>query len=114
MFQNGAIIQKGTYANLVDKKGVFQDLIASYGQDKEHKQDSEKHAAKVSSAVGPSQATHKQTVASKIFEEEERLAGGISLETWLGFARYCGSPWWALLVLILFVLNQSAQVGSSL
>ncbi|RDX46560.1 multidrug resistance-associated ABC transporter [Lentinus brumalis] len=121
VMDEGAIVEQGTYAELMQRGQMFARLIEEYGsQDKQEELNTEagdlqnidsKHD--VSEAVVP-EAAQNLEVAKDLMQEEERLTGSVTWSTYAKYFRFAGGVVGFVTLVSCVVLSQSSQVANTL
>ncbi|KAG9227354.1 hypothetical protein CCMSSC00406_0004107 [Pleurotus cornucopiae] len=112
--ENGQIAEQGTYADLVESNIAFARVLEEFGSQ--------------GNELGvPGQASWKLTQASEgksqggpldspsqLMQDEERVTGAVTWETYSKYFRYGGGILWVPLIVILLIVDQCLFVATSL
>ncbi|KAJ7284355.1 multidrug resistance-associated ABC transporter [Mycena rebaudengoi] len=113
VMDNGVIREQGTYAHLMANGVVFSRLMEDYGNlDK-----GDPIASKVNGEEAAIMADERggvDTTQAALMQIEERNIGAVEWETYRKYLKFGGGVRWGLLILILLLLAQAAQVGNNL
>ncbi|RPD56133.1 multidrug resistance-associated ABC transporter [Lentinus tigrinus ALCF2SS1-7] len=121
VMDEGAIVEQGTYNELLQNGHMFARLIEEYGsQEKQEEQEAagddaqkpvvDKEDAKTVVPEVPQSAKDPQA----LMQEEERLTGAVSWSVYAKYFHFAGGIFGFLLLVLFVVLAQGAQVGNTL
>ncbi|KAM5532133.1 hypothetical protein V8D89_014226 [Ganoderma adspersum] len=110
VMDEGAIVEQGTYAELMADGRMFARLMEEYGSQEENKSEEVDDVKDEDKDAAPTD-TEKST--QKLMQDEERLTGAVS---WSVYAKYLGfaGDWTILPMLLFVVLSEGAQVANIL
>lgn len=105
---NGRIVERGTYADLVAAGGQFSQLVAEYGvaegsSTKEEGKDTTATAADTGSKAA-------DTPATKLMQGDERTTGAVGSDAYVSYLRAAGGLSWMPFLMALLSLAQAANV----
>ncbi|QRV93840.1 ABC transporter transmembrane region [Ceratobasidium sp. AG-Ba] len=109
---NGRIVERGTYADLVAAGGQFSQLVAEYGvaEDTEMKQAGKDEKTVIDSG----KAKEADTPATKLMQGDERTTGAVGSDAYASYLRAAGGLSWSPFLILLLTLSQAANVLSTL
>jgi ABC-type multidrug transport system ATPase subunit len=109
---NGRIIERGKYSDLVAAGGQFSQLVAEYGvaEQAEDKKEGEDTTA----TSKDDRAKETDTPAAKLMQGDERTTGAVSWSAYTGYIRAAGGLSWMPFLALLLSLAQAANVCASL
>ncbi|CAE6417184.1 unnamed protein product [Rhizoctonia solani] len=109
---NGRIIERGKYSDLVAAGGQFSQLVAEYGvaEQAEDKKEGEDTTA----TAKDDRAKETDTPAAKLMQGDERTTGAVSWSAYTGYIRAAGGLSWMPFLALLLSLAQAANVLSTL
>jgi ATP-binding cassette subfamily C (CFTR/MRP) protein 1 len=107
---NGRIIERGTYADLVAAGGQFSQLVAEYGvaEDTDMKQ-----AGQETTAVAEDKPKDANVPATKLMQGDERATGAVGSDAYAHYLRAAGGLSWLPFLMLLLVMAQVTNVCSS-
>ncbi|KAF9262693.1 multidrug resistance-associated ABC transporter [Marasmius fiardii PR-910] len=110
--EDGALVEEGSYKHLLDHGPIFSRLINEYGRHDEAdpKAGYGRKSAQDATLKGP----EEKKLAEALMQEEERMTGAVTWNTYAQYLRHAGSILWAPVILFLMVLTQSSEVGNNL
>ncbi|KAJ7284398.1 multidrug resistance-associated ABC transporter [Mycena rebaudengoi] len=113
VMDNGIIREQGTYAHLMANGVLFSRLMEDYGSlDKEDPQASKVKGEQA--AIMADDHGGVNTTQAALMQIEERNIGAVEWETYRKYLKFGGGVRWGLLIVILLLLAQAAQVCNNL
>ncbi|EJD44619.1 ATP-dependent bile acid permease [Auricularia subglabra TFB-10046 SS5] len=119
LMDEGKIVERGTYAELLARGGSFADLIEEFGTDerKMEAQDLDKTSAgikeKIQGEKSSAELRPTGAGAKKLVEGDERETGAVSWSAYYSYLQAAGGIKWAPGLLVWLALAQCAQVASN-
>ncbi|KAJ3517101.1 hypothetical protein NLJ89_g715 [Agrocybe chaxingu] len=110
VMDNGKIIEQGTYSDLTANSPVFSRLIEDYGKT----DTSSRSSTTTGGQVGQGKTGDASDVDDTLMQLEERLTGAVSWKVYTNYLRKAGGLAWAPIILSLLIINEAAQVGTTL
>ncbi|CAL1711021.1 unnamed protein product [Somion occarium] len=115
VMDNGAIVEQGTFQDLMDDNGMFARLMDEYGSLEKEKAGSEdvkeRKGKALSGALEPKDAKKAQAA---LMQQEERMTGSVAGMVYVKYFRYAGGvlllPW----LLLLLTAYQGSMVANNL
>lgn len=108
---NGRIVERGTYADLVAAGGQFSQLVAEYGV---AEGTSAKEEGKDTTATAmDTRAKAADTPATKLMKGDERTTGAVGSDAYASYLRAAGGLSWMPFLMALLSLAQAANVCCS-
>ncbi|KZW02973.1 cadmium ion transporter [Exidia glandulosa HHB12029] len=113
LIDEGKILERGTYQELLTRGGAFADLIEEFGTDEKNL--GAQAVAKTDNSEKKPVAELKPTGAGaqKLVEGDERETGAVGWSAYGSYLRAAGGLKWAPLLLFWLGLAQCAQVASN-
>ncbi|KAH7103342.1 ATP-dependent bile acid permease [Auriculariales sp. MPI-PUGE-AT-0066] len=116
LIENGKIIERGTYSELLAQGGEFAKLIDEFGTEErklgQAKRPDGDQVKSEDAKKGPTMRGNASG-AAKLVEGDERETGAVSWGAYIGYLRAAGGLRYAPLLLVLLGLAQCAQVASN-
>jgi ATP-binding cassette subfamily C (CFTR/MRP) protein 1 len=105
---NGRVVERGTYADLVAAGGQFSQLVAEYGVSEET---SNKEAGKDATAMANEErAKDADTPAAKLMQGDERTTGAVGWNAYSSYISAAGGLYWMPILGMLLSLAQASTV----
>ncbi|CAA7257506.1 unnamed protein product [Cyclocybe aegerita] len=111
VMDNGKIIEQGTYSSLAANSAVFSRLIEDYGKTDPSRRSSSTKGGQIGQGKTSGDVSD---VDDTLMQLEERLTGAVSWKVYTNYLRKAGGLAWAPIILSLLVINEAAQVGTTL
>ncbi|KAG8690811.1 hypothetical protein FRC11_008965 [Ceratobasidium sp. 423] len=105
---NGRIIERGPYADLVAAGGQFSQLVAEYGVAEEA--ETKKESGDTTATAKDDRATDANTPAAKLMQGDERNTGAVGWDAYTNYIRAAGGLHWMPFLGLLLSLAQAANV----
>ncbi|KAL5631354.1 hypothetical protein ACGC1H_007018 [Rhizoctonia solani] len=109
---NGRIVERGTYADLVAAGGQFSQLVAEYGVAEETGK--EKGGEDTAATAKDDRANEMDAPAAKLMQGDERTTGAVSWDAYTSYLRAAGGLHWMPFLGLMLTLAQAANVMSTL
>jgi ATP-binding cassette subfamily C (CFTR/MRP) protein 1 len=108
---NGRIIERGTYADLVAAGGQFSQLVAEYGVAEDtNMKEADEETAILADDAKPKDAS---TPTAKLMQGDERNTGAVSSDAYANYLRAAGGLSWLPFLMALLSIAQAANVRGS-
>ncbi|CAE6409408.1 unnamed protein product [Rhizoctonia solani] len=111
---NGRIVERGKYSDLVATGGLFSQLVAEYGvteQAENRKEGGDTNAPATSKNDRPNETNGP---AAKLMQGDERITGAVSWSAYTGYIGAAGGLYWIPFLALLLSLAQATSVLSTL
>ncbi|EJD44567.1 ATP-dependent bile acid permease [Auricularia subglabra TFB-10046 SS5] len=109
---NGKIVEKGPYQELVARGGDFAKLIEEYGAMEAQGSDAAKNEDEA--ATKKDEKKESTDAPTKLVTGDERETGAVSGAAYISYARAAGGVRWTLVLMVWLGMAQVAQVASTL
>ncbi|CAE6393728.1 unnamed protein product [Rhizoctonia solani] len=109
---NGRIVERGRYSDLVAAGGQFSQLVAEYGVAEQA--ESKKEGEDTTATAKDDRANEKDTPATKLMQGDERNTGAVGWDAYTSYIRAAGGLSWMPFLALLLSLAQTANVLSTL
>ncbi|KEP49841.1 multidrug resistance-associated ABC transporter [Rhizoctonia solani 123E] len=109
---DGRIVERGTYADLVAAGGQFSQLVAEYGVAEETGK--EKEGEDTTATAKDDRAKEMDAPAAKLMQGDERTTGAVGWGAYTSYIRAAGGLHWMPLLGLMLTLAQAANVMSTL
>ncbi|CAE6373370.1 unnamed protein product [Rhizoctonia solani] len=113
LMDNGRILERGTYSDLVAAGGSFSQLVAEYGISEQAESRKDGHADTTASSKD-SRANEADAPAAKLMQGDERTTGAVSWSAYTNYIGAAGGLQWMPFLALLLSLAQAASVLSTL
>ncbi|CUA66748.1 hypothetical protein RSOLAG22IIIB_00195 [Rhizoctonia solani] len=110
---NGRIVERGTYADLVAAGGQFSQLVAEYGV-AEEATEQKKESEDATATARDDRAKEANAPAAKLMQGDERSTGAVGWDSYGNYIRAAGGLHWMPFLALLLTLSQTANVLSTL
>ena len=105
---NGRIVERGTYADLVAAGGQFSQLVAEYGVAEGATTKAE--GKDTTAAAMDTRAKVAEGPATKLMQGDERTTGAVGSDAYASYLRAAGGLHWLPFLMALLSLAQAANV----
>ncbi|CAL1710985.1 unnamed protein product [Somion occarium] len=113
VMDNGAIVEQGTFQDLMSDNGKFARLMDEYGNLESGKEKTEPEDAKDLKGKAP-EPKDTNKIQSALMQEEERMTGSVAGTVYLKYLRYAGGLLLLPLLLVLLTAYQGSMVANNL
>ncbi|KIM43822.1 hypothetical protein M413DRAFT_434825 [Hebeloma cylindrosporum] len=119
VMDNGAIIEQGTYEELMANSIVFSHLMEEHGNLEAEADDPSnsrpnRKVKKDGGGDGSTEEGEPKKDSATLMQTEERNRGAVTWSVYQKYLRFAGGVIWAPIIFLLLVLTQAAQVGNNL
>ncbi|KAF8962130.1 multidrug resistance-associated ABC transporter [Flammula alnicola] len=122
VMDNGAIIEQGTYADLMSNSIIFSRTMDEYGsletefngEEEASKPRTKRKDKKDSAADDSTEEGGPKKPNAALMQIEERNTGAVTWTVYRKYLGFAGGVIWAPFILLLLVVTQGAQVGNNL
>jgi hypothetical protein len=109
LMDNGRILERGTYSDLVAAGGSFSQLVAEYGISEQAESRKDGHVDTTASSKD-SRANEADAPAAKLMQGDERTTGAVSWSAYTNYIDAAGGLQWMPFLALLLSLAQAASV----
>ncbi|ELU40989.1 cadmium ion transporter [Rhizoctonia solani AG-1 IA] len=111
---NGCIVERGKYSDLVSAGGQFSRLVAEYGVAKQTENPKENEDTNATMTPKGEKTREADSFPVKLMQDEERVTGAVSWSAYASYIRAAGGLHWMPFLALLLSLAQATSVLSML
>ncbi|KAJ3028172.1 UNVERIFIED_CONTAM: hypothetical protein HDU68_002318 [Siphonaria sp. JEL0065] len=113
--KDGAILEQGTYSELLGNKGEFATMISAHGSDHQANNDEDSEVKDISQYLNEIKTLiSAEQSAKSIMRVEDQETGGVKSSVWYRYMQAAGGPTFLAQLIVLITLVQGTRVGNDL
>ncbi|KAF8753349.1 Multidrug resistance-associated ABC transporter [Rhizoctonia solani] len=114
LMDNGCIVERGKYSDLVSAGGQFSRLVAEYGVAEQTENPKENEDTNATMTPKGEKTREADSFPVKLMQDEERVTGAVSWSAYVSYIRAAGGLHWMPFLALLLSLAQATSVLSML